>query len=83
MEKKISSKFLSSLSGWREKWFYIGNHAPSLPERTAGALKIMKEWFMPCRDESQIPELHGMIKKLRDVGVTVVVVMFSWIGRRI
>jgi hypothetical protein len=84
MEKKyISYKFPSSLSGWREKWFYIGNHAPSLPERTAGALKITREWSKPCKDESQIPELLGMIKKQRDAGVTGVVVMFSWIGRRI
>jgi hypothetical protein len=64
MEKKyILYKFLSSLSGWREKWFYIGNHAPSLLERTAGALKITREWSKPCRDESQIPGLLGMIKK--------------------
>jgi hypothetical protein len=64
MEKKyIPYKFPSCLSGWREKWFYMGNYAPSLPERTVGALKIMREWSKPCRDESQIPELLGMIKK--------------------
>jgi hypothetical protein len=56
MEKKyISYKFLSSLSGWIEKWFYIGNYTPSLPERTERALKITHEWSKPCRDESQIP----------------------------
>jgi hypothetical protein len=38
MKKKY--KFPTSLSGWRERWFYIGNHEPSLPERTVGALKI-------------------------------------------
>lgn len=33
-------------------------------------------------DLSQIPELLKMIKNQRDAGVTGVVVMFSWIGRR-
>jgi hypothetical protein len=64
MEKKyIFYKFLSSLSGWRERWFYIGNHAPSLPESTAGALKITCKWSKPCIYESQILELLSMIKK--------------------
>jgi hypothetical protein len=64
MEKKyISCKFPSSFLGWREKWFYIGNHTPSLPERTAGVLRITTEWSKPCWDESQIPELLGMIQK--------------------
>jgi hypothetical protein len=84
MEKNyFSYKFLSSLPGWREKWFYIRNHAPSLPERTTGALKITSEWSKPCVDESQIPELLSKIKKQRDAGVTGVVVMYSWVGRRI
>jgi hypothetical protein len=61
-QKYISYKFPSSLLEWREKWFYIGNHAPSLLERTTGALKITREWSKPCRDESQIPELLDMIK---------------------
>jgi hypothetical protein len=64
MEKKyISQKFRSSLSGWREKWFYIGNHAPSLPERTARALKINRKWSKPCKDKSQIPKLIDMKTK--------------------
>jgi hypothetical protein len=39
------------------------------------------ELSRPCRDESQIPELLGMIKKQRDAGVIGVTVMYSWIGR--
>jgi hypothetical protein len=46
-------------------------------------LNITTEWSKPCRDESKILELLGMIKKQRDVGVTDVIVMYSWIGRRI
>jgi hypothetical protein len=64
MEKKyISYKFLRSLSGWREKWFYIGNHMPSLPGRTARALKINRKWSKPCKDKSQIPKLIDMKTK--------------------
>jgi hypothetical protein len=34
MEKKyIPYKFLTSLSRWKERWFYIENHEPSLPKR--------------------------------------------------
>jgi hypothetical protein len=82
-KKYIFYKFPTSLLGWREKWFYIGNEEPSLPERTAGALKITTEWSKPCRDKNQILELLGMIKKQRNAGVTGVTVMYSWIGWRI
>jgi hypothetical protein len=46
-QKYISYKFPTSLTRWRERWFYISNHKPSLPERTAGALKIHGESMMP------------------------------------
>jgi hypothetical protein len=39
IDKYIKYKFLSSLSGWKERWFYIGNHKPSLPEKTEGIPK--------------------------------------------
>jgi hypothetical protein len=53
MEKKyIHYKFPTSLSEWRERWFYIGNHHPSLPERTAGVLRIRGEWTMAYHDMS-------------------------------
>jgi hypothetical protein len=71
MEKKyIPYKFPTILSGWRERWFYIGNHEPSLSERTGGALKIAGEWTLSCQDMSQIEDLLGMIKKHRDARVT-------------
>jgi hypothetical protein len=70
MEKKyIPYKFPTSLSRWREQWFYIGNHHPSLPERTARALRIHGEWRVAFCDMSQIEELLGM--------------MYTWLGRRI
>jgi hypothetical protein len=84
MEKKyIPYKFLTNLSGWRERWFYTRNHKPSLPERIVGAPKIHGEWTMPCNDRSQIEDLLEMINEQRDAGVTGVTVMYLWIGRRI
>jgi hypothetical protein len=84
MEKiYIPYKFPSSLSGWREHWFYIGNHKPSLSKRTAEALKIRGEWMMPCRDISQIEDLVTLINEHRNAGVTGVTVMYSWLCRRI
>jgi hypothetical protein len=84
MEKKyIPYKFPTSLSRWRDRWFYIGNHHPSLPERTAGELRIHGEWMMPCCGMSQIEELLGMVKKHRDAGFTGVSVMYTWLGKRI
>jgi hypothetical protein len=51
MEKMyIPYKVPTSLSRWREQWLYIANHNPSLPERTAGALRIQGEWTMACHD---------------------------------
>jgi hypothetical protein len=45
MDKKyLEYIFLTSFSSWRERWFYIGNHEPSLPERTTEKLKIACEW---------------------------------------
>jgi hypothetical protein len=80
MEKKyIPYKFLTSLSGWREWWLYIGNHQPSLPERTAGAPKITGEWTLGTWDMSQIEDLLGKIKKHRDARVTGASVMYSWV----
>jgi hypothetical protein len=71
MDKKyIPYKFPTSLSIWRERWFYIGNHKPLLPERTAGALKIHGEWTMPCHDTSQVEDLLRLIQEHRDAGVT-------------
>lgn len=39
----IEYKFLTSLSGSKEHWFYVGNHAPALPERINEPPKITHE----------------------------------------
>jgi hypothetical protein len=79
----IPYKFPSSLSSWKECWFYIGNHAPSLPERTAGVPKITRGWTRRAPELSQVNELLTKIKVLWDEVVTGVLVVYSWIGRRI
>jgi hypothetical protein len=84
MEKKyITYKFPTSLSGWKERWFYVGNHKPALPERTAGGPKIAGEWTVSPRDMSQVNDLLKKIMKLREAGVTGASVVYFWIGRRI
>jgi hypothetical protein len=86
MDKKyLEFKFPTSLSSWRERWFYIGNHKPSLPERTTEKLKIAREWReMPYQaDMDKIYELLVKIMEHNIVGVTGASVVYSWMGRRI
>lgn len=40
----IEYKLPSSLSRWKERWFYIGKHKPALRERTNEGPKIVPEW---------------------------------------
>jgi hypothetical protein len=78
MEKMyIPYKFPSSLSSSKECWFYIGNHPPSLPDRTTGVVKIAGGWTMKAPELSQVNELLAKIKILRDEGVTGVSVIYS------
>jgi hypothetical protein len=80
MEKKYILQFLTSLSGWKERWFYVGNHKPALPEMIARSPKITYEWTMSPRDMSQINDLRKGIMKLRKEGVTGALVVYLWIG---
>jgi hypothetical protein len=58
MEKKyIPYQFLTSLSGWKERWFYVGNQRPAVPGRTVGSPKITGEWTVSPRDMSQVNDL--------------------------
>jgi hypothetical protein len=80
-KKYIPYKFPSSLSGWKEHWFYIGNHAPSLLERTTGVPKIIGGWTKRAPELSHVNELLTKIMVLRDEGVIGASVVCSWIGR--
>jgi hypothetical protein len=84
MEKVyVPYKFPSSLSGWKERWFYIGNHAHSLPERTTGVPKITGGWTRRAPELSQVNDLLTKIKVPTYEGFTGASVVYSWIGRRI
>jgi hypothetical protein len=53
MDKKyIKYKFPSSSSGWKDRWFYIGNHESVLLERTTEAPNIDREWKEITRDKN-------------------------------
>ncbi|RLM78698.1 putative gypsy-type retrotransposon protein [Panicum miliaceum] len=63
--KYIQYKFPTSHSGWKDLWFYIGNHQPSLPERIGGV-------------PTPHPKL---IQELKLMGVTGASVMYSFFKR--
>jgi hypothetical protein len=70
----------SSLSGWKDRWFSIGNHKPALLERTEGVAQSTPEWDQnPNPTEmDHVKELIDIIKALKDMGVTSASVMFSF-----
>lgn len=78
-------KLLSSLSGWKDHSFYIGNHKPALLERTNEGPKIVPEWKeRPVKgDMDQVHNLIKVIKALKEMNVTGASIMYSWIARRI
>ena len=76
---KLSGKVID----WKSKWFCIGNHAPTLPDRTHGPHKIHKEWSATTQDKDQVNKLLDWIRDLRKDKVTGASVVMSWIGRRI
>jgi hypothetical protein len=86
MDKKyLEYKFSTSLSSRRERWFFIGNHKPSLPERTTKKPKIVCTWKeMPDQaDMDQIDELLVKIMEHKIAGVTGASMVYSWMGMRI
>ena len=50
---KLSSKVID----WKFKWFYSGNHAPSLLDRTHRPPKICNEWIATAQDKDQVNKL--------------------------
>ena len=58
---KLSSKVID----WKANWFYIGNHAPSLPDRTPGPPKICPEWNSTGQNKDQVADLLEGIKELK------------------
>lgn len=83
--KYIEYRFLSSLSGWKDRWFYIGNHKLAFLERTGGVLKPQPAWNQnpPPTKMGQVNELIVLIQALEEMGVTGASTMYSFFERRI
>ena len=65
------------IGDWRGEWFYIDNHAPSLPNRIPGPPKRCHEWFHHGYIQVQEEELLQRIAVLKNKGVTIAMVAFS------
>ncbi|RLN09993.1 hypothetical protein C2845_PM11G17540 [Panicum miliaceum] len=72
-------------SGWRSLWFYIGNNAPALPERTPGKAVWRPEWNEKLNPNQmlQVTKLLELIKEHKDAGVTGACVLPTMYKRRI
>jgi hypothetical protein len=66
-------------------WFYIGNHAPHLHEKSGKPPVIRPEWNTELSrgDLDQVDELLAIIAAHKEIGVTRAYVMFSFFKRRI
>ena len=76
---KLSQKVID----WKPRWFYVENHENSLPPILAGPPVQRAEWLKKPLDMSQIPELLEKIASLKQKGLSVEVVAFDWMKRRI
>ena len=47
----------TKLVDWKTKWFYVGNHEPSLPDRVPGPPVLRNEWSRTAGDEEQVTKL--------------------------
>jgi hypothetical protein len=65
--------------------FYIGNHAPQLPEKSSKPPVVRPEWNTELSrgDKDQVDELLAIIAAHKEIGVTSASVMFSFFKRRI
>jgi hypothetical protein len=78
----INSKLVTQVG--KDLWLYIGNHKPSLQERTGGVPKPQSEWNQnpPASEMEQVEEIIVLILALKDMGVTGASVMYSFFERR-
>ena len=82
-EKYIPYTLRRQIGDWKAEWFYIDNHAPTLPERTPGPPKQRHKWCMPAGNADQVGELLRRIAKRRREGVTGATVVSSWLRRQV
>jgi hypothetical protein len=81
----LSYKFASNILGWKSHWFYIGNHALQLSEKSEKPPIMRPEWNTELSrgDMDQVNELLAIIAAHKEIGVTGASVMFSFFKRRI
>ncbi|RLN04812.1 hypothetical protein C2845_PM13G11170 [Panicum miliaceum] len=84
-EKEAQAAKVDWTYSWKKLWFYIGNHKPTLRERTAGKAQQRPEWNenLSPRQMVQVHDLHVLILALNEMGVTGASVMYSILKRRI
>jgi hypothetical protein len=83
MEKVyIPYKLSGKVINWKEKWFYVENHAPALLSRTPGVPKWHGEWNQKPQSLFQVNDLLDKIRDLAEHLIGASVVM-SWMSRRI
>jgi hypothetical protein len=79
-DKNLAYKFPSNIPGWKNHWFYIGNHAPQLPERSGKPPVLRPEWNIePSKGNmDQIDKLLDLIAAHKKMGVTGACVILSY-----
>jgi hypothetical protein len=84
-DKYLSYKFSSNISGWKNHWFYVKNHAPHLPEKMNNPPVVRPEWNIELSrgDMDQVEELLRTIEAHKLTGVTGASVMFSFFKHRV
>ena len=54
----------SNLSRWHNRWFYIGNHQPGLPERNDVTPKWTVEWTQHP-DATELDQVLELVKRIK------------------
>jgi hypothetical protein len=82
-DRYLFYKFPSNIPGWKSHWFYIGNHAPQLPEKSGKPPVVRPEWNTELSrgDMNQVDELLAIIAAHKEIGVTGASVLFSFFKR--
>lgn len=81
----LKYELVSSHGSWKEKWFYIEDHKPSLPKITCHRPTYSSRWLdEPTTAESiKILDLLKKIADLKEQGMTGVAVARSFLKRRV
>jgi hypothetical protein len=84
-EQYLSYKLIDSNQDWKARWFYVTSHHPGLP-KPSGKQPRHRDWWNtePTMQEGiQLPELLARVKELREAGLRVGHVAFSFMKRRV